>query len=62
MTYKGPKRISGSDSETSVVDEVVRAGDFEPCSSWGIGLQDRVDFRVRTAPSPARLIIDFRNH
>jgi hypothetical protein len=62
MTYKGPKRIAGSDSGTSVVDEVVRTGDFEAVLAWAIGLQDRVDFRVRTATSPARLIVDFRNH
>jgi hypothetical protein len=30
--------------------------------SWAIGLSDKVDFRVRTAGSPARLIVDFRNH
>jgi hypothetical protein len=30
--------------------------------SWAIGLSDKVDFLVRTATSPARLIVDFRNH
>jgi hypothetical protein len=62
MVYKGPKRIEGSDSGTSVVQELVRTGDFEAVLSWAVGLQDRVDFRVRTATSPARLIVDFRNH
>jgi hypothetical protein len=33
-----------------------------PKRSWAIGLSDKVDFRVRTATSPARLIVDFRNH
>ena len=62
MTYKGPKRIDGSSSGTSVVQEVVRTGDFEAVLSWAIGLSDKVDFRVRTATSPSRLIVDFRNH
>jgi hypothetical protein len=62
MTYKGPKRIDGSSSGTSVVQEVVRTGDFEAVLTWAIGLSDKVDFRVRTATSPSRLIVDFRNH
>jgi hypothetical protein len=62
LVYKGPRRIEGSAAGTSVVQEVVRAGDFEAVLNWVIGLSDRVDFRVRTASSPARLIIDFRNH
>jgi hypothetical protein len=62
MVYKGPKRIEGSSAGTSVVQELVRTGDFEAVLSWAIGLSDKVDFRVRTATSPARLIVDFRNH
>lgn len=62
MTYKGPKRIDGSAAGTSVVQELVRTGDFEAVLSWAIGLSGKVDFRVRTAGSPARLIVDFRNH
>ncbi|MDQ2968271.1 MAG: hypothetical protein M3R37_08135 [Actinomycetota bacterium] len=62
MTYKGPRRIDGSSVGTSVVQEVVRTGDFEAVLTWAIGLSDKVDFRVRTATSPARLIVDFRNH
>jgi hypothetical protein len=62
MVYKGPKRIHGSAAGTSVVQELVRTGDFEAVLSWAIGLSDKVDFRVRTATSPARLIVDFRNH
>jgi len=62
MVYKGPKRIEGSESGTTAVQELVRTGDFEAVLSWAVGLQDRVDFRVRTATSPARLIVDFRNH
>jgi hypothetical protein len=62
MVYKGPRRIDGSGAGTSIVQELVRTGDFEAVLSWAIGLSDKVDFRVQTATSPARLIIDFRNH
>jgi hypothetical protein len=62
LTYKGPRRIEGSGAGTSVVQEVVRTGDFEAVLHWAIGLSDRVDFRVTTATSPDRLIVDFRNH
>jgi hypothetical protein len=62
LVYKGPRRIEGSAAGTSVVEELVRVGDFEAVLSWAVGLSDRVDFRVRTASSPARLIVDFRNH
>jgi hypothetical protein len=62
MTSKGPKRIDGSSAGTSVVQELVRTGDFEAVLNWAIGLSDKVDFRVRTTTSPDRLIVDFRNH
>ena len=62
MTYKGPRRFAGADAGTSVVQELVRTGDFEAVLHWAVGLSDRVDFRVTTAASPARLIVDFRNH
>jgi hypothetical protein len=58
IVYKGPKRVPGA----SVVQEVVRTGDFEAVLSWVIGLQDKVDFRVQTLSSPSRLVVDFRNH
>jgi hypothetical protein len=62
LVYRGPKRIEGSSAGTSVVQELVRSGDFEAVLSWAIGLSDKVDFRVSTATSPSRLIVDFRNH
>jgi hypothetical protein len=62
MVYKGPKRIDGASAGTSVLREAVRTGDFEAVLGWAIGLSDKVDFRVTTATSPARLIVDFRNH
>ena len=61
LVYKGPKRISGSSAGATVVNEVVRKGDFEAVLSWAIGLERKVDFRVTTAASPSRLIVDFRN-
>ncbi len=62
LIYKGPKRIEGSSAGTSVVKELVRTGDFEAVLTWAIGLEEKVDFRVRTAEAPSRLIVDFRNH
>jgi hypothetical protein len=60
MVYKGPKRLEGSDSGSAVIRELVRTGDFEAVLSWAVGLDSRVPFRVTTATSPARLIVDFR--
>jgi hypothetical protein len=62
LVYKGARRINGAAAGTSVVREVVRTGDFEAVLSWAIGLEEKVDFRVQTTDSPARLIVDFRNH
>ena len=62
LVYKGAKQIDGSSAGTSVVQQLVRTGDFEAVLSWAIGLSDKVDFRVTTATSPDRLIVDFRNH
>ena len=61
LVYKGPKRIEGATAGTSVVQELVRTGDFEAVLGWVIGLEEKVDFRVTTATSPPRLIVDFRN-
>jgi len=61
LVYKGPKRISGGEAGATVVNEVVRTGDFEAVLSWAIGLESKTDFRVTTAASPSRLIVDFRN-
>lgn len=57
LVYKGPKRLPGA----SVVKEVVRTGDFEAVLSWAIGLEAKVPFRVTTATSPSRLIVDFKS-
>ena len=62
LVYKGPNQIDGSSANTSVVRQLVRTGDFEAVLSWAIGLSDKVDFRVTSATSPDRLIVDFRNH
>jgi hypothetical protein len=56
LVYKGPKRLPGA----SVVKEVVRTGDFEAVLTWAVGLDAKVPFRVTTATSPSRLIVDFR--
>jgi hypothetical protein len=62
MVYKGPKRIDAAAAGTSAVQELARTGDFEAVLSWAIGLSNKVDFKVSTATSPSRLIVDFRNH
>jgi hypothetical protein len=62
LVYKGPRRIEGADSGTSVVRELVRTGDFEAVLSWVVGLEERVDFRVSRLTGPPRLVVDFRNH
>jgi hypothetical protein len=62
LVYTGPRRFTGADAGTSIVREVVRTGDFEAVLSWAIGLDDRVEFRVRTFENPARIAVDFRNH
>ena len=62
LVYKGPRRLSGANAGTSVVQQVVRTGDFEAVLTWAIGLSDRVDFRVTELDGPPRLVIDFRNH
>ena len=62
QTYEGPTRIAGADSGASVIQEVVRTGDFEAVLAWVIGVSDRVDFRVDELNGPSRLVIDVRNH
>ena len=59
LTYRGPARITPS---TPMVAELARTGGFEGVLTWAVGLRDRVDYRVTTLRSPARLVIDFRNH
>jgi hypothetical protein len=61
LVYRGPRRITGSQTGTSAVREVVRTGDFEAVLSWAVGLGDRVDFRVLRLAGPPRLVVDFRN-
>jgi len=61
LVYKGPKRIDAASAGATAVRELVRTGDFEAVLSWAIGLEAKVPFRVTTAASPSRLIVDFRN-
>jgi len=58
-TYHGPLRISPSTPE---VVQLVRTGGFEDVLTWVVGVRDRVDFRVMTLHSPARIVVDLRNH
>jgi hypothetical protein len=59
LVYKGPRRISGADAGAETLRELVRTGDFEAVLGWAVGLDDRVDFRVRTLDEPPRLVVDF---
>lgn len=61
-SYNGPSEIRGTAAGTSEIVELQRAGDFEAVLTWVIGLADKVDFLVDTLSSPARLVIDVRNH
>jgi len=61
LVYKGPKRLDASGAGATVVQEVMRTGDFESVLSWAVGLSSKVPFRVTTATSPSRLVVDFRN-
>lgn len=54
-TATSPRRILRSFRQ---LREVRRAGDFEGVVTYGIGLRATSDFRVTTATSPARLVID----
>lgn len=62
VVYTGPRRISGEQAGTSVVREIVRTGDFEAVLTWVIGVDQQVDFRIRTLDAPPRLVVDLRNH
>lgn len=54
-TYTGSKRVTPTN--TKQVQEVVQTGDFEGYLSWGIGVKDKVGFRVRQLDGPARLVV-----
>jgi hypothetical protein len=59
-TYDGPRTVEGNG--TTVLEEVVRTGDFEAVLTWVAGSSDRVDFRVTTLTEPTRVVVDLRNH
>jgi hypothetical protein len=61
LVYKGSPRIEGASAGTSIVQELVRTGDFESVLTWVVGLGRTADFRVRTLSSPARLVLDVSN-
>jgi hypothetical protein len=57
--YTGPDTVTG---DTSVLIQVVRTGDFEAVLTWVAGIAERQDFRVTILTSPARVVVDVRNH
>ncbi len=50
-----PRRIT---RDFAQLREVRRAGDFEGVVTYGLGLRATSDFRVTTATSPSRLVVD----
>jgi hypothetical protein len=58
QVYTGPTRL---DVATRVVLDVVRTGDFEAVLAWAVGVDGTdVPFRVRTASTPNRVIVEVR--
>ncbi len=57
-TYTGPHRIT---TDFSSLKQAAFAGDFEGYVSFGLGLDDRVGFRVLELSNPARIAIDVAN-
>lgn len=55
-TYTGPRRIRPGD--TTVIRELVQAGDFEGVVTWAVGVDDRVGFRVSRLSGPPRLVVE----
>lgn len=55
QVYQGPTNL---DPATRVVVDVVRVSDFEGSLDWAIGLDSASGFRVRTATSPNRVIVE----
>jgi hypothetical protein len=56
MVYEGPERFRPSD--TAVLVEFVRTGDFEAHLSWVAGLRERAPFAVAHLENPLRLVVD----
>ncbi len=54
-TYPGPKTLT---LNYPSLREAKLAGDFEAHVSWGLGLDDRVGFKVSTLSGPSRIVID----
>jgi hypothetical protein len=56
ITYEGPDRIATTDTE--LLTDLVRTGDFEAVLSWAAGATRRAPFRVLTLSSPTRVVVD----
>jgi hypothetical protein len=54
-TYPGPDRLR---SDTDMVTELVRTGDFEANLTWVAGSRRRADFRVVTLQDPTRVVVE----
>lgn len=56
VTYEGPDRIPTT--QTVLITDLVRTGDFEAVLSWVAGATEEVPFRVQTLSSPTRIVVD----
>jgi len=54
-TYPGPKTLTPGYPS---LRQAKFAGDFEGYVSWGLGLDDRVGFKVTVLSAPSRIVID----
>jgi hypothetical protein len=60
-SYSGPARLDpGETYGTQLVEEMVRAGDFEAQLTWVIGVKGRPSYSVANLAQPSRLVIDLR--
>lgn len=57
IVYTGPDRVVVG-TEHPPLRDVVRTGDFESISTWVLGLDAVVPYRVLTLQSPTRLVVD----
>ncbi len=57
IVYDGPDRIPVA-SQTELITDLVRTGDFEAVLSWAAGTTEKVPFRVLRLKNPTRIVVD----
>lgn len=56
IVYEGPDRIATT--QTELITDLVRTGDFEAVLTWVAGTTERVPVRVLTLTDPVRIVVD----